>query len=236
MLLKGLQLAARDVARGALPPVRVEGLKISIKELVDDLEEYDDARSTDAAEREPAEGSSPDQQSHPKNSRPQADFHDEPPERRKLSPEWQGAHPVLCIAGRGPLDEVAAGMLAQLLAKHGLGARVISNEAVSRTHINSLDAQGVAMVCISYLDIGGNPAHLRHLLLRLRRRLSQAHVLVGFWPSEDPTRKDVRLRREVGADYYVSSLHQAVDACRAEAFGETTGREPRFPVRQVGDS
>lgn len=31
-----------------------------------------------------------------------------------LSPEWRGDTPVLCIAGRTPLDEAAAIMLAQL--------------------------------------------------------------------------------------------------------------------------
>jgi hypothetical protein len=46
------------------------------------------------------------------------------------------------------------------------------------------------MVCTSALDIGGGPAHLRHPLLRLRRRLSQAHLLVGTWPTQSPILKD----------------------------------------------
>ena len=57
-------------------------------------------------------------------------------------------------------------MLAQLLRKHGLGARVVPHEAVSRSNILGLDVKGVAMVCISYLEISGNPAHLRYLLRR----------------------------------------------------------------------
>lgn len=105
--LKGLQLAASDVARGALPSVRVEGLKTSIRELIDDLEEFDDARSSAAEENESAGDPSVDQQTHSKDPSPTVDLRGERQEKHR-SPEWQSPHPVLCIAGRGPLDETAA--------------------------------------------------------------------------------------------------------------------------------
>jgi hypothetical protein len=119
----------------------------------------------------------------------------------------------MCIAGRGPLDEAAAAMLVQLLEKHGLGARLVPHEAVSRTNVGSLDVEGVAMVCISYLDISGNPAHLRYLLRRLRERLPGMPLLVGLWPAQDPILWDKDRRRAVGADFYVSTLREAVEAC-----------------------
>ena len=65
-------------------------------------------------------------------------------------------------AGKGPLDEAASAMLAQLFSKHGVGARVVSYEEVSREEIGNLDVTGVVMVCVSYLDITGSPAHLRY--------------------------------------------------------------------------
>ena len=43
--------------------------------------------------------------------------------REGLAPEWQADAPVLCVAGRGPLDEAAAAMLAQLLQKRAGRAR-----------------------------------------------------------------------------------------------------------------
>jgi hypothetical protein len=104
-------------------------------------------------------------------------------------------------------------MLAQLLSKHGLCARVVPHEAVSRTNIAGLDVAGVAMVCVSYLDISGNPAHLRYLLRRLRQRLPEAPLLVGLWPAEEPVLSDPELRGMIGADYYVASLRDAVAAC-----------------------
>jgi hypothetical protein len=104
-------------------------------------------------------------------------------------------------------------MLSQLLQKHGLGASVVPHEAVSRERLASLDTAGVAMVCISYLDISGNPAHLRYLLRRLRRKLPDAPLLVGLWPSEDQILSDATLRSQVGADYYVASLRDALKSC-----------------------
>jgi hypothetical protein len=50
--------------------------------------------------------------------------------REELAPECQADRPVLCVAGRGPLDEAVSIMLAQLLEKHGLRARVEGADAV----------------------------------------------------------------------------------------------------------
>src|SRR5262249_1448551 len=69
-----------------------------------------------------------------------------------LGPEWQTETPVVCAAGRGPLDEAVAVMLAQVLDKHGLHARVEGVEAIASTSIFHLETKGVAMVCVSYLD------------------------------------------------------------------------------------
>ena len=89
-------------------------------------------------------------------------------------------------------------MLAQLLRKHGLGARVAGYKAVSRDGIRDLDLTGVAMVCISYLDISGNPAHLRYLLERLKRRAPGIPVLVGLWPVGEKVLSDAAIGRQIG--------------------------------------
>ena len=65
--------------------------------------------------------------------------------------------PILCLAGRGPLDEAASSMLAQLLEKHGFRAIVAPYAAASRETIARLETKGVRMVCISYLEVSGNP-------------------------------------------------------------------------------
>ena len=126
-------------------------------------------------------------------------------------------------------------MLAQLLAKHGLRARVVGQEAVARGAVASLDVTGVAMVCVSYLEASGNPSTLRYLMRRLRARAPRAAILVGLWQADGATLADERLRAAIGADHYVTTLRDAVNACvvSAEAARQLAaeGMEPA-PVKE----
>jgi hypothetical protein len=213
--LKGLQLAANDAARGVLTDAQLEKIKASMQDLIDDLDEHDDKEPDpkDAAESA-ATGPSRSEQDVPRHPAPGKIVQD------TLPPAWRGAAPVLCIAGRGPLDEAGASMLAQLLHKSGLTARVLPHEAASRHRIHTLEGDGVAMVCLCYLEIGGTPSHLRYLLRRLRQRLPHARLLVGLWAAEQAILTDDRLRAAVGADLYTSSLREAVEACLEAARAE----------------
>jgi predicted PurR-regulated permease PerM len=206
--LKGLQLAANDAARGVLTEAQLERIKTSMQDLIDDLDEYDDQdpETTDVADGAPA-APSRSEQAVPRHPAPGRIAED------ALPPAWRTNAPVLCIAGRGPLDEAAASMLAQLLHKNGLRARVLKHDMTSRTHVGALDGEGVVMVCLCYLEIGGMPSHLRYLLRRLRGRLPAARMLVGLWPTEQAILTDDRLRAALGADLYTCSLREAVEAC-----------------------
>ena len=139
---------------------------------------------------------------------------------------------MLCVAGRGLLDEAVAEMLVQLLDKHDIGARTVSREAVSRGRIGALDARDAAMVCILYVDMAGSPANLRPLVRRLRQRCPNAAMLAGLWPEDDPVLRDQAARRQMGADIYVTSLRDAVDACLAAARGAEPPAAP-LPRLQV---
>ncbi|MFD6319559.1 AI-2E family transporter [Methylorubrum thiocyanatum] len=208
--LKGLQLAANDYARGVVTQAQLENIKLSCQGLVEDFENRPDVEpEVDEKNRNPADVPSLAERTHPKN---EAVPGQAPPVEQRPS-TWQGDTPVLCIAGRGPLDEAASTILAQLLRKHGLGARVAPYETVSRGRIRDLDLSGVAMICISYLDISGSPAHLRYLLERLHQRAPGIPILVGLWPVGEKVLTDAALGRELGADIYVSSLRDGVEAC-----------------------
>lgn len=208
--LKGLQLAANDYARGVVTQAQLENIKLSCQGLVEDFENRPDVEpEVTPKNRNPADVPSLAERTHPKN---EAVPGQAPPVEQR-SPAWQGDTPVLCIAGRGPLDEAASTILAQLLRKHNLGARVAPYETVSRGRIRDLDLSGVAMICISYLDISGSPAHLRYLLERLHQRAPGIPILVGLWPVGEKVLTDAALGRELGADLYVSSLRDGVEAC-----------------------
>jgi predicted PurR-regulated permease PerM len=212
--LKGLQLAAADAVRGVLAGGRIDRIKESIDGLIEDLEEYEDRDPSLAESDQAAVAPTRAEQDLPAQPAPK----DEAPAQSLLPPRWQGTAPVMCLAGRGPFDMSASLMLAQLLRKHGLGASVVAHEAGSRAAIGMLDGRGVAMVCVTYLELTGSPSHLRYLLRRLRQRLPEAAILVGFWQAEEEILRDARIRAAIGADYYTSSLRDTVEACLEAAY------------------
>ncbi len=207
--LKGLQLAANDAQRGVLGEGKLEHIKRSVRSLVGDLASHDD-RDPQPAEKEEAQGVA--SRAERDIAKPAATAAAAPAES-ELSPPWRTGEPVLCLAGRGPLDEAASSILAQLLGKHGLGARVAPYEAASREGIGTIEAASVAMVCISYLEISGSPGALHYLVRRLRQRLPNVPILVGLWPTDDAVLKDERIRAVIGADHYTTSLREALETC-----------------------
>jgi hypothetical protein len=197
----GLKLAQNDVTRGALDRVQAEKIKAAVLEVVDDLAEQD--------------GKPVDETTHDPEAAAVVEASDEAvPDlaivrHEGLGPEWQADAPVLCVAGRSPLDEAAAAMLAQLLGKYGLGARVESADAVATMNILRLETSGVAMVCLSYLD-ASSLAHMRYTIRRMRRRLPAAQVLLACWKADvDPT----TLRDSTKADVVATTLAEAVRLC-----------------------
>jgi predicted PurR-regulated permease PerM len=189
VVLKGLQLAADDIARRVLTATQVERLKIATLHLIGDLAR---AGETALGERRADEV---------------------PLAGQATAPEWRAPGAVLCVAGRGALDEAAAAMLAQLLHKEGIGAQLVPYAAVSRARLGSLDLLSVRMICVSYVDISGSPPHLRYLIRRLRARAPGIPILVGNWPVADTVLHDRELRQAIGADCYVSTLAEAVENC-----------------------
>ena len=104
-------------------------------------------------------------------------------------------------------------MLAQLLDKHGIGARAAPHSVVARSRVAELQPDAVAMVCICYVEVAGSATHLRYLLRRLRQQLPDAIVLIGLWPQKTDSVTDERLRLAIGADQTSDSLSGTVSAC-----------------------
>ena len=68
---------------------------------------------------------------------------------------------VVCVAGRGPFDDVVSAMLAQLLAQRGVVSRRILHTSVSREMIAQLDLSAVKVISVSLSGAGwsaGAPA------------------------------------------------------------------------------
>ncbi len=236
--VKGLRLAQMDVNRGELDHERRVLIKDTMEALIDDLSDHaappeaaepetagdDETRdaSGEMAERRDRIAGTPASSGlagtpassgiagTPASSgiagTPASSGIAGPPASSGLAAEQPA---VLCIAGRGSLDEAVAGMLAQLLAQAGIGARVVASAAVSTANLARLDAARVGIVCLSYLE-PGDFTNARYLTRRLRRRWPNARIVAGFWTwSAADTRSPAALEN-ISADTVVTSLRQAV--------------------------
>jgi len=217
--LKGLQLAQADAERGALDQERLTKIRDAVSEFASDLSDQEDRPPAKSNSTTDAEASSA-VESVAENA-----ANEKLPilSKESLPPEWQGEHPVLCVAGRSRIDEAAAIMLAQLSTTHGLAGRVEGAEALSTTNVFRLDTTGVAIVCLVYLDASG-PAHMRYSVRRLRRKLPKATIILGCWIKEiDPAALEL-LREGAKADLVAASLGEAVRLC-IEATGVKDQRQ-----------
>jgi predicted PurR-regulated permease PerM len=206
--LKGLQLAQADAERGALNQERLTKIRDAAGEFASNLSDQEDRvppqenATTDAEATSAVESVAAD-----------APYENLPVlSKQDLPADWQGEHPVLCVAGRSLIDEAAAIMLGQLSTAHGLPARVEAAEVLSTTNIFRLETTGVAIVCLVYLDAGG-PAHMRYSVRRLRRKLPRAVIVLVCAASEIDRAALQQLGDGAKADLVAASLGEAVQLC-----------------------
>ena len=188
--IPGLEQAQLDVSRGELGQDRLAQIKEAVDGVIDDLSDH--ASPSAAPEKDDGIGM--------ESSSPLA--------LGIAARRDEGV--ALCIAGRGPLDAAVAAMLAQLLTKDGIGARVVPSLAVSAPNMLQLDVTDVRMICLSYLD-PGDFASARYLIRRLRRRLPRVPIVAGFWTLREDDARYQDALRETDADDVVTSLRQAVE-------------------------
>jgi hypothetical protein len=191
--IRGLALAQLDVNRGMLDHDQRVRIKGAVDAVIDNLCDIPAAGSGASAAGVPAPTLSAEE----------------------LAPNWRGT-PVLCVAGRGSLDEASAAMLAQLVQKHGIGARVVPAASVSPPNLFALDVADVQMAYLCYLEPGSftNP---HYLVRRLRRKLPKATIIGGFWTLKTDEADERGALAKTGADLVATRLLQAVAQATAAA-------------------
>jgi predicted PurR-regulated permease PerM len=206
--IKGLLLAQSDLERDALDQSRLGRIRDTVIEFANDLSDQIDQEPTGERSTADAEAAAAVEA-----AAAEPIYADLPILRSdELPVEWRGDSPVLCIAGRTALDEAAAIMFAQLCNVHGLRARVEGPQALSTNNIFRLETDGVALVCLSYLN-ASNPAQIRYAVRRLRRKLPQARIMVGLWSGIDGAERAAAIRESSTADLFASTLREATRVC-----------------------
>jgi predicted PurR-regulated permease PerM len=227
IVVTAMLLAARDAEKGIIDREQLDRVRKTIKALVHGLDSnHDEQPSPKKSGTTPADRGlgGPDLP-------PEPDLRTVFPAGITLPLAWVENSPmILCVAGRGPLDETASGILVQLLEKHGFTARLVSYDDVSREKVETLDTANVAIVCVTFLGIHGSSSHLRYLIQRLRRRLPQrVEIIVGIWPTDEAAQRDETARLAIGASRLAGSLEGTITLCVQAAIttGDTAARESR---------
>lgn len=153
-----------------------------------------------------------------------------PPATADLPEGWRASGAVLCIAGRGRLDDMAAGVAASALRQAGFGAGALPRGAVEGEADARLDPARVRLCCLSILEEGSSAAAARYFLRRLRRQLPGVRVVLGLWhaPADSPMLSELRAEGG-GADSIVTTLGEVIAFCQAVAAqggGETRAISP----------
>ncbi|MCJ2012535.1 AI-2E family transporter [Methylobacterium sp. J-076] len=207
VVLKGLELAARDAARGVLTPTQKSAMRSTLSELIDDLADRSDG-PTDAARKGTPTAADPCEAQgscspHPAHAGPD-----------DVADGWSREGAVLCVSGRGFLDPAAVAILAQILAKRGIGARTLPFAETASARIARLDPGAVRLTCVVSISHGGEPQHLNRLVERLKRHMPAVPVLAGLWLADEGER---RTGFTVNADITAGSLHDAIERVLAAA-------------------
>jgi predicted PurR-regulated permease PerM len=200
VLIGGLKLAAADVRRESLDEERLLRIRDTVAEIVDDLSEHEDdmdvAAAPDAPKLLPGEGETVGA-------------------TRDLPQQWRREKSVLCIPGSGLIDEAAALILAQLIAKRGIGVHAEQAQALSISRVFALDTKDVTLICLCYVE-HVTPAQIRYAVRRLRRKAPGARIVAALLDgSANVQAEDVSL----GSGDVVTTLADAVQKIEAIALG-----------------
>ncbi len=186
VVVKALVLAQADAHHGSLDRERRHTVQTAVAGLIQNLADHGDDTSAHAPPHKHAVVS------HAEKGQP-----------------W-GEDALLCIAGPSPLDDLAALLLADLLHRHEIDARVIPHADVLPTNVERLDGEGVRFIAVCYLE-PVNFTNARYLVRRLKRRFPQARLLLGFWGIEaDDTRYHDAVEA-TGCEMIAASLREAVE-------------------------
>ncbi|CAB3789044.1 AI-2E family transporter [Pararobbsia alpina] len=214
--IKGLRLAYNDMARGVVTELQLKRIKQATLDLVEGLEDVEDAPLA----RVPAtEG-------------PEALPHDVLAGGETLVPTVDGTEaggrvPVLCISGRGELDDLIAAIAVQLLGKHGLEVRHAKSESFARDGRAVEQLELAPLVCIISFDAEYLPFYLRYLIRRVQQRVPGATIVFGLgreWVhGATPGAPSVG---DLGNANLVATLRDMTEACVLAA-------ESQFGARRV---
>lgn len=128
-------------------------------------------------------------------------------------PDGEGKS-ILCIGGRGAMDDAAAAMLSQILSVQGAEARSIDHTAFGGRSLATLSTEGIDTVLVTFLN-GNSRSHARQIVRRLKRLDPSLRVgIVVPMPDGQPGKPITA--EDISADFVSANLESAVRSALTE--------------------
>ena len=125
-----------------------------------------------------------------------------------VAADWRRESAVLCIPGRGQLDDLAAAAAVQAMTRAGFGARQEPNAVLAPS--SDVDLSAVRLCCLSVLEQGSTVASIRYFVRRSQKRMPGATIVVGLWHAGRDSALLTALRQEGGQEHLVLSLGELI--------------------------
>ncbi len=127
--------------------------------------------------------------------------------------DWAREGAILCIPGRGQLDDLAAKMAVQVLEAAGFGAAMAPNLVLGGAEDAPL--AGTRLCCLSVLEEGSSASGIRYFVRRIQKRMPGAVIVVCLWHAGSASPLLAALRSSGGDEHLVLSLGELVALAHA---------------------
>lgn len=195
--LPALVLGEVDRQRGVMSDDQRIRFAAAARTLVQDLSEMADEEEEENGQEngDPADG--------------------EPDDTGPDLPEGEGRN-LLCVGGRGEIDDAAAAMVAQVAEIQGADAHFGEHQLLEASRLGDMPLDKVDTVVLTYLNVA-SLAQARQTVRRLKRR--KARLRVGLLVPMQSVGKDDPARitaDRTNADFVVTTIAEAIVSAFAE--------------------
>ncbi len=208
--LPALMQGERDRQRGVMPADQLAEFAGSANTLVNNLREIAEEEEAEADALQAVEAGATTADSTERVVDIAPDDEVLPPDL----PDGEG-RTLLCVGGRGPIDDVAAAMLAQVLEVQGANARVVEHGDLELRGGQSLTAGGADTVLVAIMN-EMQIAPVRYLVRRLKRANRAVRVGVLMPGANGGTLQAA----DIHADFVATSIAAAVTESLSSAVAD----------------
>jgi hypothetical protein len=216
VVIPALLLAEQDRVRGVMADDQTRRVAASALILVANLEDVAEDEASEEGEDDQTIDAIPvtqDQQESKAEEGKAAD-HD--------LPDGVGKS-VLCVGGRGELDDATAAMLAQVLGVQGAIAVKASFADLAPGRMAHLSTAELHAIVVSFLN-SNSLKHARFVVRRLKRTRPASRIGIVFWSAPGAGKLDAdELARDLNADFVAFGMANAVSGALSD--------DPAVPVR-----